>query len=70
MCPVCDEFEDSQEHLFECRKILANMKEHSYEYINIFSKDSDTLLGVAQILLQLVDIRRKILYPEESEKQV
>ena len=65
LCPVCNDQEDTQEHLFECKKIMDVYEgTKQFGYNDIFSHNADNLLGVATLLKKLVDIRNRILNPE------
>jgi hypothetical protein len=65
LCPVCHDQEDTQEHLFECKKIMdCHNGTKQFQYNDIFSNDCDKLLGIATLLRELVDIRNGILNPE------
>ena len=62
LCPLCGLFNDNQEHLFECTKIREEYNQditHNHE--DVFSTNIDTLLEVAQMLLELVKIRDNLL---------
>ena len=68
LCPVCNDEEDTQEHLFECKQVMERCKGNKeFKYQDIFSDNNDTLLGVSLLLKELVDIRNIILNPEETE---
>ena len=68
LCPICNEDEDTQEHLFKCKVVEEHYgRAYDYIYSDIFSNDADTLLGVARVVKELVDIREQILKPEGDE---
>ena len=69
LCPLCNREEDTQEHLFQCKNILEQYQlQCTYQYNDIFSKDNETLLGVTKELKNLVDIRMKLVHPDEEEE--
>ena len=57
LCPVCEDGEDSQEHLFDCKPIQEIVDTHDCEYEDIFSTDVDTLFKVATKLKLVVKVR-------------
>ena len=63
LCPMCEETDDTQEHLFQCRKIRELLPlevfNQGFSYEDIFANDCDTLLGVARLLKQIVNIREQ-----------
>ena len=69
LCPVCHEYEDSQEHLFDCVPITLMVDKHECEYEDIFSNDTNTLLKVSKVLKQIVKAREK-LEEERREEEI
>ena len=67
LCPVCEDGEDSQAHLFDCKPIQEIVQTHNCEYEDIFSKDVDILLKVATTLKQIVNIRED--FDEATQEQ-
>ena len=62
LCPLCSSFNDSQEHIFECTRILQVHNQNiTCSHEDVFSRDIDTLLEVSRILLKLVKIRENLL---------
>ena len=62
LCPLCECKNDNQEHVFECPEILHQYgRQITNEYTDIYSDDFDTLLGVATVLKDLVDVRDQLL---------
>ena len=57
LCPVCEDGEDSQEHLFDCKPIQEIVDTRDCEYEDIFSTDVDTLFNVATTLKLVVKVR-------------
>jgi hypothetical protein len=67
LCPLCNRENDTQEHIFYCPSIIDQYgKPCLYQYNDIFSMENDTLLGVSRELKDLVDIRDKILHPDDK----
>ena len=68
LCPLCQQSDDTQEHIFECRNIISQYgKQCTFQYTDIYSENIDILLGVALELKNLVDIRQKLLDPDDEE---
>ena len=61
LCPLCHEQDDTQEHLFQCKKIALVHSVNDCKYQDIFSDDVKVLLIVATNLKILVDVRKKML---------
>ena len=61
LCPLCEKYEDTQEHLFRCEKI--SMVEEIGEYEDIFSSNVDKLYLVTVKLQKFVERRNQILNP-------
>ena len=59
-CPLCGEQNDTQSHIFECRKIMAVFSDFSCKQ-DIFSNNVETLYTVACTLKKLVHIREELL---------
>ena len=66
ICPVCHEYEDSQEHLFDCEPIKLTIDGHDCKYEDIFSNNIDTLFKVSNVLKQIVKIREE--FEDEQEE--
>ena len=64
LCPLCEEEDDTQEHLFECKK-LVDVTDNGCVYEDIFSKNNEVLLNVAINLKKIVECRKNALNPEE-----
>ena len=64
LCPLCEQADDSQEHLFECRNIIQVHGEVSCTHSDIFSHDSEKLHTVALTLRKLDQIRDELLNEE------
>ena len=63
-CPLCNEENDTQEHLFTCKVLREKCKDEiisSYE--DIFLNDTDILLEVAKNAKQLIANRKILLDP-------
>ena len=70
LCPLCQEQEDSQGHLFECRKIKdLYHKQVQCSIDDIYSSDEDVLYQTACTLKELVTIRDLILNNDSSESK-
>ena len=66
-CPLCQQQQDDQQHIFECITIKQKHKNsitHSHD--DIYAEDTDTLLSVAREIQQLVNIREFILHHDEK----
>ena len=68
VCPVCQDGEDSQEHLFKCKLIRKTVETHGSVYEDIFSDDVDTLLKVANVLKQLAKVREDFNDANEEQR--
>ena len=67
LCPLCELENDSQEHLFVCKKIMeVHNHYNTCQHDDVFSNDTDTLLKVALTLIQLVKIREDLLKEEST----
>ena len=60
LCPLCEEKDDTQEHIFECKNIKSIYRDES-KYEDIFSKDMEVLLQTAKTLKTLVQVRELLL---------
>ena len=66
LCPLCQQDDDTQEHIFECRNVINQYgKQCTSQYTDIYSNDIDTLLSVAIELKNLTNIREKLLNPDD-----
>ena len=63
LCPLCEEKDDTQEHLFAC-KDLNHVTENDCKYEDIFSNEIEVLLNVAKNLKEIVGLRETLLNPE------
>ena len=57
LCPLCNENEDSQEHLLECKIITEELGSVQCQYEDIFSKDPECLLKIAEVLKKAIKVR-------------
>ena len=64
LCPLCEMEDDTQEHLFQCEKLICNTAV-GCTYEDIFSDNNDVLLNVAVKLKKIVEWRKTLLNPEE-----
>jgi hypothetical protein len=67
MCPVCQKFEDSQEHLFNCNPLRLIVGEHDCLYEDIFSNNVNKLYKVATVLKRIVGAREEFDARMEQE---
>ena len=62
-CPMCETEDDTQEHLFHCKKIMEllpqDLLNHGVSYDDIFTNNCDTLLKTTKLLKEIVKIREK-----------
>ena len=69
-CPVCLGADDTQEHLFNCEKVMQiyenDNDQNDGKYEDIFCKDNDKLHVVSKKLKKLVEIRETLLNPENE----
>lgn len=63
LCPLCEEKDDTQEHLFACKE-LNRVTEKDCKYEDIFSNEIEVLLNVAKNLKEIVGLRETLLNPE------
>ena len=59
LCPLCKNEDDTQEHMFKCETIIQTLHHENIDvvYEDIFSADTNRLLGVARHLKQLTQTR-------------
>ena len=57
LCPLCNEYEDSQEHLLQCKVVIDSLGDLQCKYEDIFSSDPDLLLNVAKVLQKVAKLR-------------
>ena len=57
LCPLCNENEDSQEHLLKCKIITKELGSVQCQYEDIFSKDPECLLKIAEVLKKAIKVR-------------
>ena len=61
-CPLCELHNDTQQHIFECTKIMEiHNQDINHNHEDVFSSDTETLLEVSQTLMELVKIRDNLL---------
>ena len=66
LCPLCEETDDTQEHLLNCGKLNDKYGKITTNKIeDIFSTDKDTLFSIAKTLKELTEIRKVMLDPDE-----
>ena len=66
LCPLCEKFDDSQEHLFDCEKIKERCQNtDEYKLKDIFTDDTQKLYNTTKKLIEIVKIRDTIINPEE-----
>ena len=63
MCPLCEDSDDTQEHLFEC-KAMRDVTSEDVQYNDIFSSETEVLLNVAMNLKRIVGQRETLLNPD------
>ena len=63
MCPLCEDSDDTQEHLFEC-KAMRDVTSEDVQYNDIFSSETEILLNVAMNLKRIVGQRETLLNPD------
>ena len=63
MCPLCEDSDDTQEHLFEC-KAMRDVTIEDVQYNDIFSSETEVLLNVAMNLKRIVGQRETLLNPD------
>ena len=66
LCPLCEEHEDDQNHLFQCEKIKSvYSKPINCEMDDIFSDDENLLYVTACTIKELVEIRDSLLLTDD-----
>ena len=68
-CPLCNHENDDQQHIFHCITIneqYNKVMKHSHD--DIYSNNTDTLLSVSQEIEKLVEIRERMLNPQEEKE--
>ena len=68
-CPLCNHENDDQQHIFHCITIneqYNKVMKHSHD--DIYSNNTDTLLSVSQEIEKLVEIRDRMLNPQEEKE--
>ena len=63
LCPLCSKKNDTQEHMFECKKLVEESK--SNDYANIFSSSGSKIYEAANECKRIYRKREKLL----SKKQ-
>ena len=66
LCPLCEKFDDTQQHLLVCEKILQVTGQPSCTIEDIYSEDLDCLYHVACTLKKLDETRNLLLTEEET----
>ena len=64
---MCQKFEDSQEHLFNCNPLRLIVGEHDCLYEDIFSNNVNKLYKVATVLKRIVGAREEFDARMEQE---
>ena len=65
LCPVCEQHDDTQDHLIKCVKVREIYgKDITNKIEDIYSSNEDTLYNVAKILKDLEEIRHALINPE------
>ena len=59
LCPLCGKEDDTQQHLVNC-EVIQCYEPITFDYEDIFSDDSETLVTVANKLARLVELREEI----------
>ena len=66
LCPLCEEHEDDQNHLFQCEKIKSvYTKPINCKIDDIFSDDENLLYSTACTIKELVEIRDSLLLTDD-----
>ena len=66
LCPLCEKFDDSQEHLFECEKINEHCHNaDGFKMEDVFTDDMQTLYTTTKKLMEIVKVRDCLINPEE-----
>ena len=69
LCPLCEESEDSQQHIFSCNVLRNRISAPTTsKYEDIFSSDINTLLVVAKELKVFVETRETIIEEMDDDK--
>ena len=68
MCPLCDKYEDTQQHVLQCQKVLEITGKHKCKYEDIYSEDLDILYKVTCLLKQADEARKVLLNNDKIEK--
>ena len=68
LCPLCEQADDTQEHIFQCQVIIEQYgRPCASQYSDIYSNNVEILFRVANELKRLVEIREKILNPDDDD---
>ena len=66
LCPLCEKYDDSQEHLFECEKIKEFCcAEVEFRMEDLFTDDTERLYSATKTLIEMVKVRDSIINPDE-----
>ena len=61
ICPLCENHDDTQQHMMSCEKLLGTMSGSACVYEDIFSTDVNRLYPVALLLKRLHEARESLL---------
>jgi hypothetical protein len=67
LCPLCEQHDDTQEHILTCEKTIGEINNFACIYDDIFSIDMDRLYNVACCLKKLHETREKLLKENKSD---